>query len=348
MMRFVAMLLAALTAGASQPSTAPTTAESFQRGNFHIQFSQQSALSSVEAQNKRHHIEITPLQRYKLADESFEAYVPQNYDPQKLIGLLIWINAGNSGALPRGWEEICNQRKLIFIGANDVGNARGIGVRIGLALDAAQNLKSIYSIDESRIYAAGVSGGAKVAGAMAMIYPEVFGGAISIVGIGYFRNIPLPDQPNRAYPPMYGKPPGAMFQLARTQRRFVLITGSNDFNRDSIHAIYQQGFVADNFAHVQYSEITGFGHGLPEPAEISRAMEFLDAPLAEIVASQMDQAERLSKAGKLAEAMAIYSQAVLHGSDVTAARAKQQIEILNKKIAAKIPATRPATAKASP
>src|SRR5437870_5323467 len=74
---------------ASQPSAEDSG--QIRRGQFHVAFTNQSPLSPIEAQYKRYHIKVEPIHRYTLADESFEAFVPDDYDPQQPYGLLVWI-----------------------------------------------------------------------------------------------------------------------------------------------------------------------------------------------------------------------------------------------------------------
>jgi poly(3-hydroxybutyrate) depolymerase len=188
----------------------------------------------------------------------------------------VWISASDRGTMPRGWTELLSKHRLIGIGANNSGNPRGIGVRFGLALDAVHNLKKMYSIDETRVYASGVSGGGKVASMLGIIYPEVFRGAIPIVGVAYFRDIPVPGEKNKLYPRNCDKPPPAIFDRAK-QGRFVLITGSNDMNRDPTQATYEQGFKKDAFKNVEYVEVPGMGHTVPDVDVIDKALEFMDS-----------------------------------------------------------------------
>jgi predicted esterase len=272
-----AYLAICCVAGAAlgQPATRPASAP-VQRGAFHISFTEQSALSPIQAQYKRHRIKVEEMQRYTLSEESFEAFVPVDYDPSQKYGLLVWASASGRGTLPKGWPELLAKHKLIAIGANNAGNQRGVGVRMGLALDAVHNLKEVYSIDDNRVYVSGMSGGGKVATMLAIIYPEVFRGAIPIVGVAFYRDIPVPGEAKKVYPRNFDRPPLPMFDRARANR-FVLITGSNDFNRDPTQATFEQGFKKEKFQNVEYIEVPGLGHTIPEVDVIERAIQFLDA-----------------------------------------------------------------------
>src|SRR5262249_42619327 len=150
------------------------------------------------------------------------------------------------------------------------------GVRVGLALDAVQNVKSRLNIDVNRIYVSGISGGAKIASLLAVAYPDSFSGGFPICGVIYFRNIPVSSKPGSLWPAAFLRPTPKLFEKAQKQNRYVLITGEKDFNRDPIKDMYEQGFVKDHFAHVEYLEVPGMSHGIPETMFIEQALDSLD------------------------------------------------------------------------
>jgi predicted esterase len=268
----------------AQPATEPGIDESPRETGpaAHVVFSERSPLSGIEAQNGRYHIPITAMQRYALADASFELYVPEPREGNdKPMGILVWISASDRGTLPRGWREMAQRHRLIAIGANGSGNDKGLAVRIGLALDAVFNLRKQHPIDETRIYASGVSGGGKIAGMLATIYPDVFTGAVCIVGVTYFRDIPVASKPGTLWQRSFERPGNVLLEKARKNSRFVLITGTADFNREPTKDTYEAGFKRDGFAHVDYVEVPGMGHTIPSDVSwIDRAIDTLDAPLA--------------------------------------------------------------------
>ena len=311
------------------PVRAQTTVPSDpRRGGFHVTFTDQSPLSPIEAQNKRHHIKVDDAQRYSLSDESFEAYVPEDYDPDRPWGLLVWVHAAETGAPPRSIIPLLSQHQLIWIGANNSGNERGVGVRFGLALDAVHNMRKLYNIDDSRIYVSGISGGGKVSTMLAIIYPEVFVGAIPIVGVTYFRHIPISGENGKFWQGNFEKPPKPTLERAARDGRFVFITGSEDFNRQSIQDTLEQGFKKDGFAHIEYVEIPGMKHQMPEASVFEKAIETLDAPLLGLAKEQYEQAQVLETNGKLAEAQKLYAQASAHGGDQLAPKAEEKLSAL--------------------
>jgi hypothetical protein len=196
---------------------------------------------------------------------------------------MVWVSPSGGGGARREWTDIAAKHKLIFIGANKSGNERGVGVRFGLALDGVHNLRQLYNIDDQRIYVMGFSGGAKVSSMLAMIYPEIFHGTISMGGTAYFRHIPITGQPNKAWEGSFQKPPLKTYDLSRNGG-FVLIVGTQDMNHDPVKDTYEQGFKKDGFKHVEFVEVPNWPHRPPDPEYIDRGIDSLDQALADSVA----------------------------------------------------------------
>lgn len=274
---FVLLHLAAAMAPA-QPTTEPAIVKT---GTFEQTFTESSPLSAIELQNQRYRIPIDPSQRYTLAKHAFEVYVPEDYDPAgKPFGVMVWISAGERGNLPRSISSVLDGHHLIGISPSGAGNDVGLAVRVGLALDAVHNLSRQYKIDEGRIYAGGVSGGGKVAGILATLYPEAFDGALTIVGIAYFRDLPSSSSPGTAWEANFTRPGSLILDRARLKNRFLLLTGSNDFNREPIKDIYNEGFLKDRFQYVKYVEVPELGHSMPSDMKwIDEAVDFLDSAI---------------------------------------------------------------------
>lgn len=271
----VIFLLALASLAAAQSSPVP-------RGSFQrITFKESSPLSSNQAQNKRWKIPIDAVNFYKIEDESFRIFVPDAFEDEEQdarpFGILFWISNTDEGMPDDDLQDLLRDHHLICIGANNSGTQRATAVRIGLALDAVHNLKKMFAIDENRVYAMGVSSGGKPASMLPIIYPEVFTGAVPICGVVYFRAIPEGKRPKYSWPARYDRPPTAILDRAK-KNRFVLITGTDDVNRESVSQTYRLGFLKDNFKNVLYSEVEGMGHTMPEAKWLEQAIEFLDAP----------------------------------------------------------------------
>ncbi|MGA2501003.1 MAG: PHB depolymerase family esterase [Tepidisphaeraceae bacterium] len=212
---------------------------------------------------------------YDLKNETFELYVPRSYTGQDRWGLLVWISPGPGGQAPQDLYGLLDKHKLLWAGPNKAGNERIPWIRIGLALDAAHNMKAKYKIDENRVYIAGVSGGGRVSSMIGVAFPDVFQGGIYIIGTNFYRDVPTAD--GKYWRKTFGAPPAAIFTLARKRSRHVILEGETDMNRDQAKANFEQ-FKADGFQHVTYLEAPGVGHQRPSPEWMEKAILALEAP----------------------------------------------------------------------
>lgn len=276
------------------PLTPPDVSEPPRTGAFTATLSERSPSSSIvrmKARVRYSAADATP--EYDLADESFDIYVPLTYDPSRPCGLIVWVSPTNSGSPPPYWLPILDKHNLLWIGANNAGNERIGWYRFGLALDAAHNMKQRYNIDLDRTYISGMSGGGRVASRVGVVYADEFGGAYPIVGCDFYKRTPVPDQPNKIYLERYQAPVGRIMTRAMRENRYVLLTGSEDFNRDETQTIYEKGFLAEKFLHVTYLEVPGMAHALPNAEWFEKGIVALDAPLNERRAATAEQrAER--------------------------------------------------------
>lgn len=214
---------------------------------------------------------------YDLAEETFEVYVPDAYVPGAGYGMLVWVSPTPYGGLDRPeLQAVLDRHRLLWVGANGSGNGRFTWDRVSLALAAAAAMAELYDLDPGRVYAAGYSGGGRVASGLAMLYPDVFRGALSLFGAHYFRPVPVPDRPGAHYPPAFREPPRARLAEILAEGRFVLLTGERDFNRMQTGA-YHRAMVAAGFAHATLIEIPEATHYHQlSGGELERAVVALD------------------------------------------------------------------------
>jgi pimeloyl-ACP methyl ester carboxylesterase len=172
-------------------------------------------------------------------------------------GVLVYVSPTDSGELPASWVEVIDRKRLLYIAAEGFGNSRPTAERVLAAL-AADRLARQIGVGEARRYIAGMSGGGRVASQVITHFPEVFSGAICIAGADYF----MPqDESQRA---------------AVASRRLVMLTGSRDFNQREIQLVsrrYQQAGVSK----VLLMDLPRFAHQLPDAAQLTQALDFLDA-----------------------------------------------------------------------
>ena len=124
---------------------------------------------------------------------TWEIYVPEGYDPEKPAGLMVYISPSRSGEIPRRWKSVMDNRNIIWIAANHSGNRIRAIRRATYALAAPTVAGKHYDIDPERIYLSGLSGGGRMAGMVAAVYPQVFKGAIFNCGIDFWGE-DLPEQ----------------------------------------------------------------------------------------------------------------------------------------------------------
>jgi hypothetical protein len=188
----------------------------------------------------------------------WELYVPASYDYGKPAGLLVFISPIDSGRMPGRYKTVMEENNVIWIGANQSGNRVRVARRIGLALLATALADREFSIDASRVYVSGFSGGGRTASAIAPEYAQIFTGAIYICGVNFWD---------------HRKPK----QLDRVrEHRYVFLTGSKDFNRAEtrrVHRAYRRADV-DN---VLLLEVPGMDHRMPPAEDLATAINFLDA-----------------------------------------------------------------------
>lgn len=212
---------------------------------------------------------------YKIVDQTFEVYVPAEVPGQK-YSLLVWINSEDNGDPPPAWHRVLDKHHMIWIGANRGGNEHAPAERFALAIDAAENAKKKYSVDETRVYVAGVSGGGRCSSMVAPMYPDLFRGGFYLVGCDYFRPVPVAGSADMVWRSPFKPPLDDLLALAKKRSRFVLLTGEKDMNREQTLATYESGYVPDGFAHVTYLEVPAMGHDRPTAEWFEKGLDALD------------------------------------------------------------------------
>lgn len=279
-------------------------AEEPKLGPYHTTFADRSPLSAM-TEISRHMgfslkaLDATQFEKdYDISRESFEVYVPESYKPEEKWGLIVWINAGTSGRPPEVFIPLLTKHKLLWIGPNNVQNERAYWCRIGLAIDAAQNMKKQYAIDETRIYVSGGSGGGRTSSMAGVAFPDVFTGGLYIIGCNFYRDITVPAEhvkeleakgegPKEPGPVIWRKsfspPPAKLFALAKKNSRHAIITGETDMNRSQCKENFA-AYKKDGFEHVSYFEVPGMGHSMPPSDWLDRALDTLDNPTSAVAA----------------------------------------------------------------
>ena len=96
---------------------------------------------------------------FNLGSEKFTLYVPRTRPPSG-YGLLVFIAPYPGASLPTGWASVLERRGALFITPAHAGNDEDIvGRRMPLALAAFDYATRQYTIDRTKTYIGGFSGG---------------------------------------------------------------------------------------------------------------------------------------------------------------------------------------------
>jgi hypothetical protein len=186
-----------------------------------------------------------------LANYTFDVYIPASYDGTKPYGLVTFINSGNTGGLISSWVPVLDEKNLILIAGDNIGNSVSVVTRIGVAFAGAEKLKEALNIDTSRVYVSGNSGGARSCGSLIFFFPEKFQGMLANCGSSYLRLVDQDyetHQPNSHYE--YGIFPFDSTHLEYVHsfdRRYAMMTSYDDFREGDIMNIYHNGMEPDGF-----------------------------------------------------------------------------------------------------
>jgi len=214
---------------------------------------------------------------FDLARETFEVFVPANYSGQEPFGIFAFIAPENKLSIPRGWYPLLEKNHLIGLIPQRIGNNQGVGRRLGLTLTGILKLEEHFKIDHKRIITSGFSGGARCALHLAFVHGDVITGSIAIGGADFYEPVPqVKARDSRGYG--VWPAPADSVARARTNVVFALITGSKDPLRGNIQDIYEWGFVKKHF-QARLFDIPGFGHELPEPRVLQKAITYIDETL---------------------------------------------------------------------
>ncbi len=249
-------------------------------GQFRGVFTEYHPLSNFAAISKR--MKFTPQHvwskgnEYRIEYESFEVYVPAQYNSEVSYGLIVWISPNESGAIPPDWQSLMDKRKLIWVGANLSGNQANMYTRrIPLALDAAYNMQKLYNIDMDRLYVSGLSGGGRISSMVALHFPDLFTGGIFCIGANFWERVYLPGEKRTYWDANMTAPQSQFLSRASREGRYVLLTGDQDSNQPQMNAYYEEGY-KKYLKNVLYLQVPGMGHERPPVSWFEKALDFLD------------------------------------------------------------------------
>jgi hypothetical protein len=109
------------------------------------------------------------------ASQSFALYIPAN-SGKNLLPVIYFFDPHADGELPLNkYKTLADRYGFILVGSNNSKNGNPLSMAEDIWSFLFNDTKSRVNIDTSRVYVCGFSGGAKVAGAIALNHTEVKG-----------------------------------------------------------------------------------------------------------------------------------------------------------------------------
>jgi S1-C subfamily serine protease/predicted esterase len=113
-------------------------------------------------------------------------YVPDNYDPNRSYGLLVWFHDATDGGkdgekVARTFRDFCEDYNFILMGPKSGNNDGWVASEGGLVLQDVKTVLGQYTIDKNRVVAHGKGNGGQMAFDMGFHTRDVFRG-IGTVG----------------------------------------------------------------------------------------------------------------------------------------------------------------------
>jgi predicted esterase len=148
---------------------------------------------------------------------SYALYLPKNYTTVLKFPVIIAFDPHGSGILPlEKYRDLADKYGYILMGSNDSKNGLDMNTS-GVIIDALfSETSGRYSIDSTRIYVMGFSGGARIACIIGLYQ----GGVAGIIGCG--AGFPATNQPIRFKPD------------------YISIAGNADFNMNELIKLDKQ------------------------------------------------------------------------------------------------------------
>ncbi len=189
---------------------------------------------------------------------TWQLSVPNNYDPEKPAGVIVFIGFAEWGGGKREWNQVLEENNVIWIGLINGGDKKPLNERVLKAILSQAVLARDYNIDANRLYIFGYSGGANVASMLATTKPEMFKGAI-------YYGAALP----------WGKSLPPKMELLR-KNRFMFMAGSKDKDRREMQRIANL-YKAAGVTNTEMVLVANVNRQMPGESYFRQAIEFLDA-----------------------------------------------------------------------
>lgn len=204
------------------------------------------------------------------------------------LGLLVWINPTPSAAAPREVLEAAAHHGLAVIVPAHAGNDRPVIDRLQIALDAVASARSVLWIDRERVYIAGMSGGGRLASMLWAGAPDVFTGAIGVVGINSHHAVPIGN--GKVWPASH-RIPGPPLAADLRRHPIAAISGTRDFNytesKARIESLKRDGY------HARLFDVPNLGHTMPDAETLTQALAWIDKAVTDSREQAAEEGQRL-------------------------------------------------------
>jgi hypothetical protein len=243
---------------------------------------------TVRARFKQNYPELTR----DPSDEVYRVRLPRDYNAEFPAGVVVWISPMDDGRIPTIFEPILDELGMIAIGVDGNGNKRSLTDRLQNHLDSIETLGSRYRIDRERVYLTGASGGGRCSGILLCGFPDVFAGAVPMIGLDTYHNAPT-GEPNSHWAARLGRPAGRWMKLLK-KRRIGGITGSADFNEPEMSI--RKGLLERDGIEMRLDVIEGMAHTMPDAKAFSKSLKWVDEPRRDAMVEAFKEAKALMQA----------------------------------------------------
>jgi predicted esterase len=198
------------------------------------------------------------LDDYDSTKQSYELFVPSDYDAKRAYSVILFISPGGRGTGYRNWQAVCSKQKVIFASPHGAGNNCPPRQRVRIIFDVLDDIRRKYNTDVDRCYIGGFSGGGRTACAIAFALPEYFGGVIPVCAAGDLRQ-------------------ESWLKHRVIERLSVAhVTGEKDFNRGEVSR-FRGPMLAEVGVRSRVWVVPKMGHGIPGGEQLQDVFRWLEA-----------------------------------------------------------------------
>jgi hypothetical protein len=197
---------------------------------------------------------------YDSRKQRYQLYVPSGYNANKSWPLIVFISAGDGPAGWNEWKATCVKHGVLFCSPYQAGNSCPAAQRARIILDMLDDVRRRYRVDPNQTYLSGISGGGRMACAIAFNLSEWFGGVAPVCGTN----------------PLVG--PAYLRHRAEERLSVAFITGEKDFNRKE-NEIFMHPWFKELGIHSRLWVVPKMGHTMARPGTLEEAYSWMEQDL---------------------------------------------------------------------